>query len=89
MYVCGSSTVESTNEVCLDDMKSEKKSKHKKTISASNNAYAQPNDAAIFESSIYQRFKMNSHKILIENPQKVSLKEVKENKKLEIIKKKL
>lgn len=83
------SAVKGTSLIDLDDMKNDKKSKHKKTISASNNAYAQPNDTAIFESSIYQRFKMNSHKILIENPQKVTLKEVKENKKLEIIKKKL
>jgi hypothetical protein len=81
-------TTQSPNLANIDDMRSGK-SKHKKTISASANAYAQPTDTAVFESSIYQRFKMNSHKILIENPQKVSLKEVKENKKLDIIKKKL
>jgi len=41
------------------------------------------------ESSIYKRFKMNSHKILIESPQQTTIKDARKNKKLELIKKNL
>lgn len=41
------------------------------------------------ESSIYKRFKMNSHKILIESPQQTTIKAARKNKKLELIKKNL
>lgn len=54
-----------------------------------NNEYAQPEEKSVFESSIYQRFKMNSHKILIDKSPKIVLKNVKDNKKLEKLKKKL
>lgn len=41
---------------------------------------SQEQDPKVFESSIYKRFKMNSHKILLEKPKDLKQKDNQKNK---------
>lgn len=63
---------------------------HKKNVSEVTPGGDPSKSPGSKETSIYKRFKMNSHKIMIpNNPPQVSQSQAKQNKKLDLLKSKL